>query len=84
MCTYVHACPCVLCVHACMCMCVLCVCVCARACMCTCVCVCVSTTGTVWLQIFVVENFRNYTVITKILFTKFSSQLIILDAINAG
>ena len=35
---------------------------------------------TVWLQIFVVENFRNfcnYAVITKILFTKFSSQLII-------
>ena len=41
---------------------------------------------TVWLQIFVVENFRNfrnYTVITKILFTKFSSQLIILDTIEA-
>ena len=40
---------------------------------------------TVWLQIFVVENFRNfcnYTVITKILFTKISSQLIILDTIG--
>ena len=36
----------------------------------------------VWLQIFVVENFLNfcnYTIIMKILFTKFSSQLIILD-----
>ena len=39
---------------------------------------------TIWLQIFVVENFCNYTVITKILFMKFLSQLIILDAINAG
>ena len=29
------------------------------------------------------QNFRNYTVITKILFTKFSSQLIILDATEA-
>ena len=38
------------------------------------------------LQIFVVENFhnfRNYTVITKILFTNFLSQLIILDTIGA-
>ena len=45
----------------------------------------VHTYITVWLQIFIVENFcnfRNYTVITKILFTKFLSQLIILDAIG--
>ena len=38
--------------------------------------------NTVWLQIFVVENFRNfrnYTVITRILFTKFLSQSIIPD-----
>ena len=42
----------------------------------------VHTYITVWLQIFIVENFHNYTVITKILFTKFLSQLIILDAIG--
>ena len=36
---------------------------------------------------FVVEifcKFHNYTVIKKILFTKFLFQLIIVDAINAG
>ena len=36
-------------------------------------------TITIWLQIFIVENFcnfRNCEVIMKILFTKFSSQLI--------
>ena len=41
---------------------------------------------TIWLQIFVVENFCffcNYTVIMKILFTKFSFQLIILDTMGA-
>ena len=36
---------------------------------------------TVWLQIFVVENFCNYTVITKILF---SSQLIIIFRCKAS
>ena len=39
---------------------------------------------TIWLQILVVENFCNYAVITKILFMKFLSQLIILDAISTG
>ena len=41
---------------------------------------------TVWLQIFVVENFCNFhncTVITKILFTKFLSQFIIVDTKGA-
>ena len=42
---------------------------------------------TTWLQIFVVENFRNfrdYAVITKILFMNFSSQLIIPDGTGTG
>ena len=38
---------------------------------------------TIWLQIFVVENFCDYTVITKILCVKFSYQLIILDTRGA-
>ena len=40
---------------------------------------------TIWLQIFIVEkfcNFHNYTIITKTLFTKILSQLI-LDIIGA-